>query len=779
LYKRKVCSLSAAFLLGTAAAEYGQILPWFILVLYGTAWTHSVRRECKEVKKTAVLCAVFILFACSGIFCSGFWRSFRLVYEPELKENQRCLVQGEIYQKETEEEKNLFYLKNCRVQISQKNYSCNQILLNLKAETYFIGEILCVKGNIRTFLLPANEGGYNERAYYQSLGIDFKVEGEEVVFAGGKKNVFREKLYSFRERIKESYQRAMPEEDAGVLAAMTLGEKNLMDPKRKQIYQKAGISHFYSISGLHISMLGMALYRFLRKTRRSCLFSGGAAAALMLGYGELVGFGVSKSRAIGMFLILMYAKYRGRSYDRLTALAVMAAALTVKNPGYLHNAGFLLSFGAVLGVTLAEQAALRREETDQKEDGKKIVRWIWEKMKDTFCVSFFIQVVTVPVLCQFFYEISVYSVFINLVVLPWMGALLGFGVFGGILGCFFPFFGKCVLYPCNVILFLFDFVCGVFLKLPYASLITGVLSFFGIGLWFAALFFFVFFRKKGKKFSFAFLVPLFFLLAFNNGKKDFELDFLDVGQGDGIYISTGDGTSVFLDGGSVSVKKVGIYRILPFLKYRGVRRVDYWFVSHCDADHINGLMEILEAGYPVLHLAVSESVPKDAAWQELKELAEEKKIPVLKMGKGDRVTGKKENWQIRCLSGKAAGETEDRNENSLVLLFESEHMRAFFAGDIGAGREKELIRENRLPDVDVYKASHHGSNGSNCQELLRAIRPKTAVISCAKKNRYGHPGEEAVQRLLDAGCRIYKTKDLGQVKIAGADLEAEGFAVIE
>ena len=114
----------------------------------------------------------------------------------------------------------------------------------------------------------------------------------------------------------------------------------------------------------------------------------------------------------------------------------------------------------------------------------------------------------------------------------------------------------------------------------------------------------------------------------------------------------------------------------------------------------------------------------------------------------------------------------------MALLLESDALRAFFAGDIGELQEKELAREWNLPNVDLYKASHHGSDYSGCRELLCRIKPKITVISCGLKNSYGHPGKKAVERILETGSSIYETRFSGQIKIRGVRLEVEEFLVL-
>lgn len=745
-----------------------------------------MRKAYKNAGRMQVLFTVLFVFAAfAGSYNTYSQNAFRKNYESKLRDNEKCLVQGKIYKKEQDSENYLYYLKDCVMQLHQKNYSCNRILVYLDADRYSIGEIICVKGNIKTFSLPRNEGNYNERQYYQSLKIDFKVEGKKVFGVYGKKDSFREGLYFLKEKMKESFCNTMSEQDAGVLTAMILGDKSLMDAERKSMYQDAGISHFYSISGLHISMLGMALYQFLRKRGGSYLISGAVGAVLILTYGELIGYGISASRAIGMFLILLYAKYRGRSYDRATALALMAAILAGENPGILHQAGFFLSFGAVAGVIFAEQL-LKEEKTENEEKNQKIQnvdkikkkagdaikewgRSTIKSVKETFVVSLCIQVVTIPIMCQFFYEISVYTVFVNLVILPCMGALLGIGILGGVLGCFLPVLAKYLLIPCCLILQIFEIVCQSFLKLPYASCITGELSEGKILLWYGMVAGFLLLKKYGKgRKLFVLILPLCFLLLLQS-TPSFEIDFLDVGQGDGVYITTGDGTNLFIDGGSSSVSKVGIYRILPFLKKRGVKRIDYWFVSHCDNDHISGLLEVLEENYEIKTLVVSEKIPKDEAWQELQNLAVAKQISIMKMKEGDVLKGRKENgdenWSIRCLFPNKSYKTQDRNALSLTLLFEKESFTGLFAGDISEEEEKILLKNKSLQKIDVYKVSHHGSKYSNSKELLEVIKPDITVISCGLYNSYGHPHAEAVRRLEDVGSEMFYTMKSGEILI--------------
>lgn len=266
--RRKVCSLAVAFLLGIAAVEYDLLPLWCILILYGCIWIYSMHKEYKESIKVQIFWIVLFFSIVFAGGCNSYSQNaFRETYASLLKDNEICQVQGEIYQKEQDNKGYLYYLKDCKMQLNQKNYSCNQILVILEAEEYSIGEILCVEGKIKTYALPTNEGSYNERAYYYSLKMDFQLEATKVLGVYGEKSDWKELLYVWKGKIKKSFQNAMPEADAGVLTAMVLGDKSLMDKERKAMYQDAGISHFYSISGVKIQNLVIPLIAETRINR--------------------------------------------------------------------------------------------------------------------------------------------------------------------------------------------------------------------------------------------------------------------------------------------------------------------------------------------------------------------------------------------------------------------------------------------------------------------------------------------------------------------------------
>lgn len=246
-----------------------------------------------------------------------------------------------------------------------------------------------------------------------------------------------------------------------------------------------------------------------------------------------------------------------------------------------------------------------------------------------------------------------------------------------------------------------------------------------------------------------------------------QVTFLDVGQGDGILIRTEAGTNLVIDGGSVSRDSLGEYVLLPALRSLAMTRVDYWFVSHTDADHISGLLDILAlgelSGVHIENLVVSAYAVQDEEMSELIHLASGQGISVYYMDVGEYVTDG-ESFLMRCLHPDSAFTAEDKNEASLALEYQSNYFRMLFTGDMGADALRYMLTEEMRGagrKYDVVKAPHHGSKYSCMEELYDMT--DAVVISCGQNNRYGHPHEEVIRLLEEKNIRIYRTDYDGAV----------------
>lgn len=812
MIRRGMCCLCLSLILGLL---YGRGYKWQFLCLFVLLMSvmAAVVLRLQEHAGHAV-CARVLLCVC--LFCAAAGhmqkqQTVRLGLEESFSDGAAITVQGRVSRKvktaaqdrgsqlgkaltegktQTFQKKQqfIYYLTDTRVFSDGSAYPGFGILIYSSSGQYQPGNVLKITGRYMPFQISRNEGNFNEKRYQQSRKCEFKVYADSETMISENENKYAVFLAELRGRMQTVFAESMASEDAGVMANITLGEKSLMEPEIKELYRDAGISHILAISGLHVSLLGMGILSLLQKIGCPRKWSALFAAGMVFSFGIFSGMEVSTARAVCMFALMMAAQVLGRSYDSLSALSFAAAIQLWENPFLLEYAGFLFSYGAVLGVAVVWKIIQDAGEETKKEKKQsrqlktrsqnqpsnkhgKILQKAGQTVWDTLCVSACIQLATLPLSLYFYYEISLYSVLVNACILPFMGVLLSLGLVGGVLGSIVPVWGAVILKPAAWLLDFNENVCRMSRKLPGAEFITGkppvelVIAYYIV----FAICLYLLWRRK-KKSCLAGVILALFCLLFARGKSGFEIDVLDVGQGDGIFIQNDNGEHFFVDGGSSDVDHVGEYRILPFLKSRGIRSVKGWIVSHADADHISGLVELLQQGYPVKHLILAEYMVWDEAMDSL--LVEAGKAgceimyvsPGMEFGSGDMV------FTVLAPGEDGTKSGADRNASSLSVLLEYRGFQGIFTGDIGEAQEEKLLTSGYLAqygieNVDFYKAAHHGSNHSNSREFLDKLSPKMTVISCAKKNSYGHPGTEAIERIQAAGSRIFLTMEQGQIRI--------------
>lgn len=826
--KRLGCQFAFALMLGILAAEYGglqMLLPAVLLV--AVVLLPQLRKRCYRecVLRGALLTA-------AGVLGAGCYVRQADIWEKEKQEllcgGQLCIC-GTLIRKEQKNER-------WQLTLALPDYT-NRVVVSAESGGFPLDCVLSVKGPVREFHSPRCEGQFNEQQYYKNKKIIGRMSAEEIVCVRAPCGIraWREGLYRLQQRACAVYEACLPAQAAGILSAMATGEKMLLDSDVRTLFQRAGISHILAISGMHIGMIGMGIYRLLRRCKCSYVCCASVTAAVLLLYGTMIGMGVSASRAIGMFLIYLLAQCLGRGYDTCAALAVLAVVLLVGNPFLLHDVSFQFSFLAVFAVVTAGMIL------PKKEDGGFVYRVLYP-----FCAALLLQLFTLPLVAYYYYELPLYALFLNLLLLPYVGAALGFGLLGGLAGMVWLPCARLLLVPCRIVLSVYVWVCGIAERLPFAGVICGQPSGAKLLLYYGLLGILLLMMDDLKRRTDLYQtdetedVTLFFTPgprtcceAAGSGENragqahrgngsmygcltagaallltillhvpsgGFEIDYLDVGQGDGSMFRTDDGIVCFVDGGSSDVSGVGTYRIVPFLKSKGIRRVDCWLLSHLDEDHVSGFYEALEAGYPVGAVIIAEHMPEDEAKLHLLETLSQNEIPVITVRAGDVMrlhkTGRTGAACVETDAGAHDAETKkeagavlrffapdqttpfsDRNGASLVCLYEDVHVRALWTGDIGEQQEKWLLAGGKLPKIDLYKAAHHGSEYSNSQAYLKALSPKLSVISCGEKNRYGHPGAEAVEHIEASGSRILYTMKSGQIRVRCSEegLTAEGF----
>ena len=667
---------------------------------------------------------------------------------------------------------------------STKNYPIRNIKCTGKEEkinSLREGMHVRLEGMLVLPELPRNPGQFNRRIYESGKKIDFYLENPTVLEVKEQRSGAREVVEIWKTEMMNRCEKIYPDEEAGILEAMLFGEKSELSGDIKELYQAAGISHVLVISGLHISLLALAVAGVLRRLGFPMPVWVILSVGVLAGYGILIGQPTTAVRALLMFFVLQGARLLGRSYDLLSALAFAGILMLLDNPDLILDGGCRLSFCAVIGVGwyVSEKNKIFRsigEKEKRKNRGKGGKGSNAGAILENIRAGWYLWLFTLPVMLDTFYQVSVVGILWNLVAIPLLPVIIASGGLGVVLAGWNIFLGSLAGSPAYGMLQLYQEIGNISEKLPVGMWTPGQPSKPVIAGYYLVIFLLVLVEKqlikREKRWKIRKIFPgmelcsmlLLLLLMAHPWQQREKITFLDVGQGDASLLQSG-GQTLLLDGGSTSQKNVGTYVILPYIKQQGISCLEAIVLTHTDQDHINGVTEVLEEGkkgwLTVKNLMYPYWTEGTEQGKQLKKLAEEAGASCRKIRAGDRLTiGKAE---AVVLYPKEQEKIAEPNAGSLVLFWKWEGVRAMFTGDLPEEKERELLQN--LPDCEILQVGHHGSATSTCREFLEQVQPSLAVISCAMKNRYGHPSPDTVDRLKKTGCEIRYTMRSGAITI--------------
>ena len=664
---------------------------------------------------------------------------------------------------------------------STKNYPIRNIKCTGKEEkinSLREGMHVRLEGMLVLPELPRNPGQFNRRIYESGKKIDFYLENPTVLEVKEQRSGVREVVEIWKTEMMNRCEKIYPDEEAGILEAMLFGEKSELSGDIKELYQAAGISHVLVISGLHISLLALAVAGILRRLGFPMPVWVILSVGVLAGYGILIGQPTTAVRALLMFFVLQGARLLGRSYDLLSALAFAGILMLLDNPDLILDGGCRLSFCAVIGVGwyVSEKNKIFwsiGEKEKRKNRGKGGKGSSAGAILENIRAGWYLWLFTLPVMLDTFYQVSVVGILWNLVAIPLLPVIIASGGLGVVLAGWNIFLGSLAGSPAYGMLQLYQEIGNISEKLPVGMWTPGQPSKPVIAGYYLVIFLLVLVEKQLIKrekrwkifpgMELCSMLLLLLLMAHPWQQRE-KITFLDVGQGDASLLQSG-GQTLLLDGGSTSQKNVGTYVILPYIKQQGISCLEAVVLTHTDQDHISGVTEVLEEGkkgwLTVKNLMYPYWMEGTEQGKQLKKLAEEAGASCRKIRAGDRLTiGKAE---AVVLYPKEQEQIAEPNAGSLVLFWKWEGVRAMFTGDLPEEKERELLQN--LPACEILLVGHHGSATSTCREFLEQVQPSLAVISCTMKNRYGHPSPDTVDRLKKTGCEIRYTMKSGAITI--------------
>lgn len=614
-----------------------------------------------------------------------------------------------------------------------------KLLIYLKSSDYLkIGQKISIHGNSKPFDTAGNPGTFDASGYYHNKGYAYIVFADKAVITDESYSYIKEWLRKISDNVCGIYDKMFNKHEADIMSAIVLGRRERIKDEDIYLYRQSGCLHLFAVSGLHVSMIS-AIFLWL-VNRFPVNFSAGRTGVLivLVLYGMLTGFSISCMRAVIMIIMSIAARLLGRRYDVLSAIAVAGIIILLINPKELFSAAFLLSFGAVCSVTLVSPY---------------IIKHAAAKKLQSFYTAFSASFMTMPVVLYYYNDVPLYSVIVNIIVIPVMGLLFVMGVLSPFVSVLCAPLGSFCAGSVHYILLFYEKLCSLFSENVYGLRIrghAGSLNIIAYYIFFIVLLIVIKMCKKtvvNRIVCIIAIIPMIFALTYGRDSARLEVTMLDVGQGDGIYIKTPDGKTVMVDGGSSDKAGLAEYTIEPFLYYMGDSRIDMWIITHMDSDHYNGLLDILNRSN-INKIVIDTLVLPDIAEKE-KEFMELLKYKncfgkIYFIGSGNHIrTGQVD---ISCIHPlKSMEHYSNANDYSLVFNLNYGDFDMLFTGDISEKEESEI--SGNLSKCDVLKVAHHGSGYSSSDEFLDKTGAKLAVISAGEKNRYGHPDKNVLNRL--------------------------------
>jgi competence protein ComEC len=595
----------------------------------------------------------------------------------------------------------------------------------------------------------ANPDGFDHEAWLlqKNVGATGYVRDKSNQTRLGESGHPLDRILRLRESIRESIRQKLPDHaQAGVIAALVVGDQNAIPHDNWRVYNRTGTSHLMSISGLHITlfatMVGGLAYALWRRVPALVLRAPARRAALVCGwlaafaYTLLAGFQIPAQRTLFMLTVLVAGLWLQREPRPASLLLLALAVVLLFDPWAVLAPGFWLSFGAVAAMMWAVQGMLG--------SSGKITAWVRSQAAVTIALA--------PALLLLFHQISLISPLANAFAIP----VVSMGVvplaLAGVIAAPLLQPSAWLMQGVEAMLQWLSAFGWASWALPAPSSWAVALSFAGVA-WFLLPG-----LRAGWLGGFMFL-PLLLPPVASPAAGAFEAEVLDVGQGTAILIRTAGHTLLYDTGPALGDNNAGEQILLPRLRALGIPNLDGLVLTHDDLDHTGGAAAVLRDMAPAWLLT---SLPAGHALLNR---------PYLRCVRGQRWQWDGVLFEILNPPDYAYAQAERSDNNkSCVLKISQGKQSLLLTAD--AERIGELEMSERVADrlpATVLVAGHHGSRTSSIAEFVEAVRPQQVIFTMGWNNRFGHPHADVVRRFAESGTVLHRTDRQGWMRLSFTD----------
>ena len=601
---------------------------------------------------------------------------------------------------------------------------------------------------IGTLEIPSNNtipNIFNYRNYLYNNQIYYLVDADKIKIISKNTNI----LYYIKNKV---IKRIESIDDTGYLKIFVLGINDDLDSNMLDSYEFNGVSHLFSISGSHIVLLTSIILFILKKISYNNKLIYFITILVVLFYLFLTSISPSILRSVIMFILMSINKCYNLKIKTLDIIFLVLVVAIVINPFYIYNVGFQFSYLISFSLILLSQKI------------NNIRNWFYKNIY----ISFICLLVSFPISLFNFYQINIFSIFINLILIPLVSV---------------------VVFPLSLLTFIFPFLMGIFkisiflleaLNNLFSSITIFQLTLPKPSILLVLIYYIFIFLAIFKKKYYILLIGLIIVhKCYIYFDPTFKISFLDVGQGDSIFIKFpyNKGNILIDTGGIISYKKekweersneysIADSKIIPYLNSLGLTKLDYLIISHGDVDHMGEAINLVN-GFRIDKVIFNLG---EYNYLELEFIKELKRKNILYYKNIEKL-----NIDNNMLYFLNSNLYDNENDNSNVIYLNFSNIKIIFMGDAGIKVEDDILDKYDLKHIDILKVGHHGSRTSTSSNFIDNINPKYSIISVGKNNRYGHPNSEVLDILNNSS--IYRTDRDGSIvfKIKNSGLEIDTY----
>lgn len=637
---------------------------------------------------------------------------------------------------------------------------------NLKP--FDIGTTLYINGKFEIPNTARNNGGFDYKLYLNTISVFGTIKVSNYKVLSTKTSNL---IYIFQNLIRDKLIGLFPKDYAGILSGMLIGETNDISEETKENFKYSGITHLLAVSGSNVSLvISISVFVFSKIVGKK--YSSYCSIFFTIFFIILSGSSPSVLRAGIMGILKILADILIRDSNSINNVFTSALIILLINPLSISNVGFILSFAGTIGIILLS------------DDIKDIIliKIKNEFLAETLSITISAQIVLLPIMAYFFNNISIVSLFTNIMVVPIAGALTILGLVIFVISILSHPIAVLLSYIITLIISYVVSMAKFFSSLKFLNFLVITPNILEMILYYLILYIVIAlikgkvsyknydFEEDIKSAKFALIkyvaISIVAILVVINVHSSFprkyiELNAIDVGQGDSFLIQDARNHNILIDGGGSERGNfdVGSNTLVPYLLDKRVNKIDLVFISHPHADHIDGIFTVIEK-LKVKQVVIGPYPENDEKIKELINICQKRKTKIRMVSRGDTILLNDLRFEILYPDMNVKGESNINNLSLVIKAFYGDRS-ILFTGDIEKEVEEKLDKSIK---ADILKVSHHGGNTSSTPDFLDKVSPKIALIGVVENNTYGHPSKSVIDR-LSKYATIYLTKDDGEITL--------------